>query len=257
MAIDEALRETDPNQKCQRTFALEQAILDYSDRGLPVSPIGEPGRPDRPELVNPIEVPRRRLGSLEGRAALIHAIAHIEFNAINLALDAAYRFRQMPEEFTKDWLSVAIDEARHFRMLNDRLSSLGYRYGDFPAHDGLWTMARQTADSCLTRMALVPRVLEARGLDVTPGMIDRLKSAGDGETVEILKVILEEEVRHVAIGTRWFRYCCEKASLEPVPTFFDLLRTYFGKPRGPFNIDARLLAGFTSEELSALEQEAV
>lgn len=228
----------------------------FEGRDASVEPIGEPGRPVRPELVEPISVPRRRLGSNAGRAALIHAIAHIEFNAINLALDAAYRFRDMPGEFTLDWLSVAGDEARHFRMLQVRLDELGFSYGDFPAHNGLWEMARVTASSCLARMALVPRVLEARGLDVTPGMISRLASLGDDKTVAILDVILEEEVRHVAIGTRWFRHCCARESRDPLPTFLELLRVHFGKPRGPFNVDARLLAGFTPEELKALEDRA-
>ena len=235
----------------------EQNEIDFSDRAEEVQVIGEPGRPAHPVLVDPVDVPRRRLGRNEGRVALVHAIAYIEFNAINLALDAAYRFRDLPAEYTSDWLSVAQDEARHFEMLSERLAGLGHSYGDFPAHDGLWAMARQTAGSCLARMALVPRVLEARGLDVTPGMITRLQSAGDTATVEILDVILEEEVRHVAIGTRWFRYCCEREAVEPVPTFFDLLRQYFGKPRGPFNVDARLLAGFSPEELAGLEREAV
>ncbi|MDX1555055.1 MAG: ferritin-like domain-containing protein, partial [Xanthomonadales bacterium] len=215
--------------------------------------VDTPGRPGQPRLVDPSSLPRRRLGSESGRAALIHAIAHIEFNAINLALDAAHRFRDLPESFTMEWISVAADEARHFQMLEQRLSDLGKRYGDFPAHNGLWEMAVRTAGSCLERMALVPRVLEARGLDVTPGMIQRLQDAGDHETVAVLQVILEEEVRHVAIGSHWFRYCCERAGLEPLPTFVELLDRHFGRPRGPFNIDARLLAGFTAEELEMLE----
>lgn len=255
--IGRALEMRDPAGKGAAAEALyASGQLDDTDRHSPVAPIGEPGRPDRPQLVEPASLPRRGVGSEEGRAALIHAVAHIEFNAINLALDAAYRFRHMPERFTLEWLSVAADEARHFRMLESRLNTLGYRYGDFPAHDGLWEMARKTAHSCLARMALVPRVLEARGLDVTPGMIDRLRSAGDEATVEILEVILREEVRHVAIGSEWFRQCCRQEEVDPLPTFLRLLRTYFGMPRGPFNVDARLLAGFTREELAALSSEA-
>lgn len=230
--------------------------LDLSDRDEPVVPIGEPGRPLRPDLVSPADLPRRRLGSHAGRAALVHAVAHIEFNAINLALDAAYRFRDMPVEFTSDWISVAADEARHFGLVQARLRELGHEYGDFPAHDGLWDMARRTAGSCLARMALVPRVLEARGLDVTPGMIEKLRGAGDEPTVRVLEVILDEEVRHVAIGSRWFRYCCQRRNLEPLNTFADLLREHFGWPKGPFNIDARLLAGFTPEEIRMLEEQA-
>lgn len=224
------------------------------DPDWPVRPIGAPGRPERPALVDARNVPRRRLGTAEGRAALVHAIAHIEFNAINLALDAAYRFRDMPPEYVEDWLSVAADEARHFEMLRDRLRSLGRDYGDFPAHNGLWEMAEATASDCLLRMALVPRVLEARGLDVTPGMIRRLDAAGDRETVDVLEVILAEEVGHVAIGTRWFRHLCEQRGLEPESTFLELLERYYrGAIRGPFNLEARYAAGFSEVEMTALE----
>ena len=212
------------------------------------------GRPDRPELIDPSQVPRRRLGSEAGRVALIHAIAHIEFNAINLALDAICRFRGMPEDYYLDWLSVAADEARHFQMLQQRLVELGSSYGEHPAHNGLWEMAEKTTDSCLVRMALVPRVLEARGLDVTPGMMQRLEAVGDNETVNILQVILDEEVGHVAIGSRWFGWCCEQEGKAPDATFLELLETrYAGTIRGPFNMDARLMAGFSQEEMAALE----
>lgn len=246
----------DPAEKCDAVLAFAGA----ADRGeltwdddCPVEPISAPGRPDRPELIDPSRVPRRRLGSAAGRAALVHAIAHIEFNAINLALDAAYRFRGMPRDYHADWLSVAADEARHFRLLETRLEALGHGYGDFPAHNGLWEMAEKTADRCLVRMALVPRVLEARGLDVTPGMIERLAAAGDHETVAVLEVILAEEVRHVAIGSRWFRHACGEAGLDPMETFLDLLRRYYRSlPSGPFNLDARRRAGFSAEEMAAL-----
>jgi uncharacterized ferritin-like protein (DUF455 family) len=250
------LDERDPDSKCRAVesladaFARERVSL---DENFPPGPIGSPGRPDRPELVDAIHVPRRRLGSPAGRAALVHAVAHIEFNAINLALDAVYRFRGMPRQYYGDWLSVAVDEARHFRLLRDRLLTLGKNYGDFPAHNGLWEMAQKTADSCLVRMALVPRVLEARGLDVTPGMIDRLSSAGDQTTVAVLEIILSEEVRHVAIGTHWFRYCCEQENREPLETFLGLLRDYYGRGlKGPFNLDARYEAGFSEAEMKAL-----
>ena len=223
------------------------------DEDTGVLPIGAPGRPLKPELVAPGQVPRRRLGSTAGRAALVHAIAHIEFNAINLALDAAYRFRAMPAAFYADWLSVAADEARHYQLLQGRLLELGHEYGDFPAHNGLWEMAQRTAGSCLERMALVPRVLEARGLDVTPGMIKRLQQAGDDETVRILEIILAEEVRHVEIGTRWFRYCCAQQGVEPESTFIRLLsETFGGSIRGPFNLPARFRAGFTQREMDAI-----
>lgn len=247
---------SDPAAKCsavaQLAAALNAGDLRF-DAETPVGPVGQPGRPDRPVLVDAARVPRRRLGSAAGRTALVHAIAHIEFNAINLALDAVYRFRGMPSRYYEDWLSVAADEARHFQLLQDRLAAMGGTYGDFPAHNGLWEMAEQTADSCLVRMALVPRVLEARGLDVTPGMIERLRAAGDLETVSALSVILAEEIRHVAIGTHWFRYCCEQAGLEPSATFLGLLESrYGGAVRGPFNLRARYEAGFTPEEMARL-----
>jgi len=247
---------SDPGEKCEAVSelagALESAALCWDDDG-PVVPIGTPGRPVRPELVDASRVPRRRLGSEQGRAALVHAIAHIEFNAINLALDAAYRFRGMPPEYYQDWISVAVDEARHFRLLENRLHELGSGYGDFPAHNGLWEMAVKTAGDCLVRMALVPRVLEARGLDVTPGMIKRLQAVGDDETVAALEVILAEEVRHVAIGTCWFRYCCRQQLLDPLSTFLHLLKLHYGGSlKGPYNLEARFEAGFSSEEMAAL-----
>ncbi|MFT7563128.1 MAG: uncharacterized ferritin-like protein (DUF455 family) [Bacteroidia bacterium] len=246
----------DPEEKCLATARLWQLLqageVLFDEHHVAAASV-VCGRPEEPKLVEPGQVPRRRLGSPQGRAALVHAIAHIEFNAINLALDAACRFRGMPENYYSDWLSVAADEARHFAMLRSRLCDLGHQYGDFTAHNGLWEMAEKTADSCLKRMALVPRVLEARGLDVTPGMIDRLAQVGDHETIAILEVILEEEVRHVEVGSRWFRYCCELEGLHPGTTFIDLLSEFFsGSIRGPFNIPARLRAGFSQQELDAL-----
>jgi uncharacterized ferritin-like protein (DUF455 family) len=219
--------------------------------GIPTAP----GRPERPHLVAPRELPRRGLASDEGRAALVHAVAHIEFNAINLAWDAVARFRGMPDEYYRDWVAVAVDEARHFGWLVARLAELGHAYGDFDAHDGLWEMAVKTADSCLARMALVPRVLEARGLDVTPGMIARLRSVGDTATVAILEDILREEVAHVAAGSRWFVWCCEREGVDPQATFEKLVVLHFrGALRGPFNIEARLRAGFTAAELASLDR---
>ena len=218
-----------------------------------VEPINDPGRPSKPRLIEPRQLPQRGLGTSEGRAALIHAIAHIEFNAINLAWDAVYRFRGMPDEYYADWVGVADDEARHFAMLSDRLGELGHGYGDFDAHNGLWEMAVTTAGSCLQRMALVPRVLEARGLDVTPGMITRLRKVGDVATADILETILAEEVGHVGAGSRWFAWCCAQSGLEPEATFADLIDTHMrGSLRGPFNNDARALAGFTNAELAHL-----
>lgn len=249
---------SDPVSKCDGVAELSRVVQRGRFRLDPAAPlpaVGRPGRPARPELLEPSQVPRRRLGSKDGRVALVHAIAHIEFNAINLALDAVARFHGMPDRYYRDWVSVAVDEARHFQLLRDRLHTLDADYGDLPAHDGLWEMAQVTADSCLARMALVPRVLEARGLDVTPGMIDRLRAVGDTETVAVLEVILREEVRHVAIGSHWFRYCCEREALEPEQTFRELLDSrYRGTVRGPFNLEARRAAGFSARELDWLER---
>ena len=185
----------------------------------------------------------------------MHAIAHIEFNAIDLAWDAVYRFRGLPQAYYADWVGVASDEARHFALLRGRLQQLGHDYGDFDAHNGLWEMAGKTADDGLARMALVPRVLEARGLDVTPGMIVKLRSLGDGATADILEVILREEVAHVAAGSRWFRWHCVRAGIDPGTRFRELLAEHArGSLRGPFNREARTAAGFDDAELAALEQ---
>lgn len=214
-------------------------------------------RPLKPRLVHPRELPRRGFGSDEGRAAFIHAVAHIEFNAIDLACDAVWRFRGMPEAFYADWVAVADDEARHFEMLRTRLQAFGRDYGDFDAHNGLWEMAVKTAHDGLARMALVPRVLEARGLDVTPGMISKLRALGDDTTADILEVILREEIGHVAAGSRWYRWFCGRAGVEPRARFHELLREYAGGVlHGPFNLEARLMAGFDEDELASLQSLA-
>lgn len=256
-AAKRCLDAADPAEKLRLTHATWEAFtaddLHPDDDAPPPAPIGAPGRPARPHLVSARQVPQRGLGSEQGRAALVHAVAHIEFNAINLAWDAVYRFRGKPLDFYRDWARCAHDEARHFAMLAGRLQELGHVYGDFAAHNGLWDMAEKTAHHDTARMALVPRVLEARGLDVTPGMIERLKGAGDHRTVAILEVILREEVAHVAAGTRWFRWCCERDGIEPGDTFIALLREYMGASlRGPFNRPARMEAGFDDEEMDRL-----
>ncbi|NII09107.1 ferritin-like domain-containing protein [Oleiagrimonas sp. C23AA] len=248
----------DPAQKVALTFQAWERLLAGelapSTGASPPEPIGEPGRPPRPRLVHPRQLPQRGLGTEAGRVALVHAVAHIEFNAINLAWDAVYRFRGMPAQFYRDWASVAHDEARHFNLLSVRLAELGHAYGDFDAHNGLWDMTVKTAHSDTARMALVPRVLEARGLDVTPGMIERLTRAGDERTVAALEIILREEVAHVAYGTHWFRWCCERDGLASRATFRALLDEHMrGKLKGPFNTQARREAGFTDEELAELE----
>lgn len=250
-ALLEALCERDPQAKCARVAALRKSDVLDAVLPTPAQWACVPGRPERPELIDPRAVPNRGLGTAEGRAALVHAIAHIEFNAVNLALDAALRFRGLPETYYLDWLSVAQDEARHFLMLAQRLAQLGYAYGAFAAHNGLWQAAEKTAHDPLLRMALVPRVLEARGLDVTPGMIRRLTEVGDHHTVACLRVILEEEVRHVEIGTRWFRHLCAERALEPVGTFRALLREHGVRLQRPFNDAARAQAGFEPAELEA------
>ncbi len=240
------------------TFAAADAFargeLSIDTDAPPPEAIRMPGRPERPKLVHPRELPRRGFGSDEGRAAFIHSIAHIEFNAIDLAWDAVYRFRGLPRGYYADWAQVAHDEARHFAMLRERLRDFGRDYGDYDAHNGLWEMAEKTAHSGLERMALVPRVLEARGLDVTPGMIDKLRALGDGKTVAILETILREEIGHVAAGSRWFRWYCQRDGIAPEPAFRRLLADYGrGVLYGPFNLDARSAAGFSDEELEALQ----
>jgi uncharacterized ferritin-like protein (DUF455 family) len=250
------LQQSAPDQK--RT-CVQQLVTDWHAGNLaretaPLEPIGEPGRPARPRLVAPRELPRRKLTSPQGHAALIHAICHIEFNAINLALDAVYRFRDMPADFYADWLRVAEEEAYHFGLLRDHLRTLGYDYGDFDAHNGLWEMAVDTAHDAMIRMALVPRVLEARGLDVTPGIMQKLADIGDDEAVSILEIIQRDEIGHVEIGSHWFRYLCEQRKLEPESTFRHLLSQYMkGKIKGPLDRQARRQAGFSEAELDYLE----
>jgi len=256
-AAKRCLDATEAADKLRLTHTTWQGFLAGELRADPSSPppepIGPPGRPAKPRLVSARKLPQRGLGSAEGRAALVHAVAHIEFNAIDLAWDAVYRYRGKPDDYYRDWASCAHDEARHFAMLSGRLAELGHGYGDFDAHDGLWQMAEKTADNDTARMALVPRVLEARGLDVTPGMIDRLRNLGDERTVAILEIILREEVAHVAAGTRWYHHCCERDGIDPVDTFFGLIRDYMGVDlRGPFNCPARTEAGFSKRELDLL-----
>lgn len=248
---------TEPAEKVRLTTAAVAALhageLNLDAVSAPQS-IGEPGRPPRPVHVDPATVPRRKLGNAEGRAAFLHALAHIEFNAINLAWDAVYRFRDLPREYYFDWARVAGEEAYHFQLLRDRLGELGYDYGSFTAHNGLWETARKTAHDVLVRMALVPRVLEARGLDVTPGMIARLRQAGDMRSAEILDIILRDEVGHVALGTHWFNYLCMQRAWDQDSTFERLVREYVSG-RGPRTIDRplRAAAGFSEREMTFIE----
>lgn len=245
----------DITEKLKRARDLPDAVarLGRQTDALP-APIDAAGRPERPLLVEPSRLPQRGLGSTVGRSALIHAVAHIEFNAINLACDAIYRFRDLPGDYYRDWAQVAAEEAYHFGLLQRRLEQLGHSYGDFEAHNGLWDMAVKTAEDPLLRMALVPRVLEARGLDVTPGMMKRFASAGDQETADILAIILRDEIGHVEIGSRWFRYLCEARGVDPETTYLDLLHTHLGgRVRCPLHRTARRQAGFSERELDAIE----
>ncbi|THF60682.1 ferritin-like domain-containing protein [Pseudothauera rhizosphaerae] len=250
-----ALMLPDPDGKCRATDALladrragRLAVVAGADDPAPVT---EPGRPPRPELVAPQAVPMRRAGTREGHAALLHAIAHIEFNAINLALDCVYRFRALPAEFHDGWLAVAAEEAHHFGLVRGRLRALGFDYGDFPAHNGLWEMACKTAGDPLARMALVPRVLEARGLDATPPIMAKLKAIGDRDSVAVLEIILRDEIGHVALGDRWFRVLCAGRGLEPEATYVELIEAFDApRPRPPLHVEARRAAGFSEAELA-------
>ncbi|MDR5738035.1 ferritin-like domain-containing protein [Caballeronia sp. LZ016] len=251
------LREIDPATKAERTRALYEAACTGAspvDSALELPDPGDlPGRPARPALVEPSSLKRRGMQSEAGRAVLLHALAHIEFNAINLALDAVWRFPSMPADFYLDWLKVAAEEAHHFSLLSARLAEFGHAYGDFPAHDGLWEMAQRTRADVLARMALVPRTLEARGLDASPPIRKRLAQAGDHASAAILDVILRDEIGHVLIGNRWFRTLCDAASLDPHTAYERLAAQYHApKLRGPFNFEARRDAGFDEAELRAL-----
>jgi uncharacterized ferritin-like protein (DUF455 family) len=246
-----------PAAKAAAAQTLYARVLDGSLKVSPErmlsEPSGLPGRPARPELVEPRKLGRRSMQSPEGRAVLLHALAHIEFNAINLALDAVWRFPDMPEAFYVDWLKVAAEEAHHFSLLSARLAEFGHAYGDFPAHDGLWDMCERTRGDVLARMALVPRTLEARGLDASPPIRARLQQAGDLASAAILDVILRDEIGHVLIGNRWFRHLCDEANLNAHQTYLRLSDEYRApKLRGPFNFEARRDAGFEEEELAAL-----
>jgi uncharacterized ferritin-like protein (DUF455 family) len=255
----QVLLATEPENKCRLVFELSR-LWHAGELGFTASAsvmdVTAVGRPDKPALTRPRSVARRSLHTAEGRKAFMHAIAHIEFNAINLACDAVHRFHSMPREYYGDWIKVAADEARHFGLLQEYLHKLGCHYGDFPAHGGLWDMAGRTAHDVLARMALVPRVLEARGLDVTPAMIQRLQAIGDTDAAGILQIIYQEEIEHVAAGSRWFRYLCAQRGLEPRRTFRELVEKHFtGELRGPFNMSARLAAGFDEEELGQFAAE--
>jgi uncharacterized ferritin-like protein (DUF455 family) len=247
----QALCEAEPLRKAALTLELEDGAVDAAL--VMAEPAGVPGRPARPLLVPPKAVKQRGLNTREGHATLIHAITHIEFNAINLALDAVWRFAHMPEAFYRDWLRVAREEAKHFLLLNTHLESLGYHYGDFPAHGSLWEMAEKTKHDIVARLALVPRTLEARGLDASPPLRNKIASLGDVEGAKILDIILHDEIGHVAIGNHWYRHACAERGLDPIAIYPQLAAQYKApKLRAPFNLEARRAAGFEEAELDAL-----
>ena len=215
-----------------------------------------PGRAEKPVLVPPQEVEKRSMRTVEGRAALIHALCHIEFNAINLALDAVWRFADMPSQYYRDWLKVAVEEADHFLRLKQHLNTIGFDYGDFSGHNSLWEMVEKTQDDVLARMALVPRTLEARGLDACPALRNKLAQVGDDAAAEILDIILRDEIGHVAIGNTWFHWLCNARMLDPISTFSALCETYHAPTlKPPFNWEARKKAGFSEAELAYLNGE--
>jgi uncharacterized ferritin-like protein (DUF455 family) len=247
--IEDKLAATD-----RAAAALERGDLTFEPTEPP-RPAAAVRFPEHPRLVEPRDLPRRGLHTDAGKAAFLHALAHIEFTAIHLAWDIGYRFREPPDPFRRDWLGVAVEEAKHFRALNLRLADFGAAYGDCPAHRGLWDLSEATAADLLARLALVPRFMEARGLDVSPGMIAKLDALGDAASADILRMILREEVGHVALGSRWFRQICGQRGLEPEDAYFELVGCYVrGAVRGPFNREARLAAGFGESELARLEQ---
>ncbi len=250
-----AMRDAQQKMTGVRQLAIRwlSGELSLDTQAVLLSPLLIPGRPKKPELVPPRQVKRRSMVTHEGRAILLHALVHIEFNAINLALDAIWRFSDMPPEYYADWLRVADEEALHFSLLSVHLQKQGYVYGDFPGHTSLWEMVDKTCGDVLARMALVPRTMEARGLDAVPVLRDKLKQAGDDLAAEIMDIILRDEIGHVAIGNRWYGYLCRERNLDPVATYAQLARHYAAPVlRGPFNLIARRAAGFSEAELSVL-----
>lgn len=222
----------------------------HAGETLNETPLAEAGRPERPVLAPPGDMPRRDLNGPDGHAALIHALCHIEFTAINLALDAAYRFHGLPDDFYADWIRIAAEEVLHFRLLRAHLRTLGHDYGDFPAHGGLWETAMKTAHDPLARMAVIPRYFEARGLDVTPGIQAKLYGYGDRAGGDILNIVLRDEIGHVAAGDRWFRHLCRERVLDPLSEWpRQIAAAGLPAPRGPFNAEARARAGFPIDEI--------
>ncbi|MCO4088242.1 MAG: ferritin-like domain-containing protein [Limnohabitans sp.] len=244
--------QTDPVLKAQTTLALDLRLPVVADQALQ-APSPAPGRSARPELVPHTQLKAKSMSTPEGRAMLVHSIAHIELNAIDLALDVVWRFAGMPDDFYTDWVRIAQEEAKHFTLLRKHLVDMGFDYGDFPAHNTLWDMAERTRGDLLARIGIVPRTMEARGLDASPGVKNKLVSVGDHRAGDILDLILTEEIGHVATGNRWYRYLCAQRGLDPISTYAELVAQYDApKLRPPFNLAARRLAGFEEVELAAL-----
>jgi uncharacterized ferritin-like protein (DUF455 family) len=256
-----ALQTTDLSQKvalAQYLSAQSASLLIATEALAEIipEPAGLPGQPEKPTLMAHLDVPQRSIHTPLGLAALVHSVCHIEFNAINLALDAAWRFSGMPPEYYAQWLRVAAEEAHHFSLLRAQLQCMGHDYGDFPAHTGLWDMVKRTKADIVARMALVPRTLEARGLDATPPMQAKLRKVGSTDalkTVEILDIILRDEVGHVAIGNHWYRWLCDQHGLDPIRHFRQVAEQHAApRVRAPINEEARKMAGFTDEEIQTL-----
>lgn len=252
----QALMSCDVKEKIQLTQQLNQLSRQNKltfQADFPIYRIADPGRPSKPKLVRFQSVPKRDQSD-RGFIQTIHAICHIELNAINLALDALYRFRDMPTQFYRDWIQVAFEESEHFQLINHYLGELGFKYGDFDAHNGLWNMTYETDYDVLARMALVPRVLEARGLDATPKIQKRFKKSKYAQMVKILDIIFKDEIGHVKIGNTWYHQLCHKRGVDPIDTFDQLIKKHIGNNlRGPFNLEARKLAEFTKKEINYLK----
>ena len=249
------LQTRDPAQKAELARSLDED--GPFDEGAALDDPGSlPGRPNQPVLVPHTELKQRSMKTVAGRAALIHALAHIELNAVDLAADIVWRFAGMPSVFYRQWVIVAQEEALHFQLLNEHLRSLGFEYGDFPAHDALWQMAEKTKGDLLARLALVPRTLEARGLDASPPIRAKLVGAGDHRGAAVIDIILRDEIGHVAVGNYWYRALCVERGLDPMWTYSELAEKYGApKPRGPINLEARRAAGFDEDELAALVKD--
>lgn len=243
-AADLDLKTALAQETARRWFARTLSMRSPRDPALPA----RPGRPERPELIPPRHMEKRSLHTLKGRIALLHALAHIELNAVDLALDIVARFttERVPHSFFDGWMQVAFEEAKHFRLIRDRLRALGADYGDLPAHDGLWQAAHDTRNDLTARLAVVPLILEARGLDVTPTLQAKMRETGDDASADILDVIYNDEKGHVAVGAKWFRFLCARERKDPSATFRELVRANFRGPlKPPFNDVARAEAGLT------------